>query len=112
MLSDTAGAVNDEIRKLRSELGHTRRQLEQREAALAALNRRLLVLERNQAGIDGTARDSTAGFEARISELTARCDSLTGENAALGEEIQRVYATKLFRIARPARRVYGLLRGM
>ncbi len=103
MLSETAEAVNEEIRRLRSELGHTRRQLEQREAALAALNRRLLVLERNQAGIDGTARDSTAALEARIAELA-------GENAALRDEINRIYATKLFRVARPARRVYGLLR--
>lgn len=112
-MTDTAAESREgQIRDLRSEVGHLRGQLAQREAALAALNRRLLDLERNQAGIDGTARDAHAQYEARLSELELRIQSISVENADLKSEIERVYATKLFRIARPARRLYGLIRGL
>ena len=103
MPSEPLNVEEEQIRKLRAELGEARRQLQQREEALAALNRRLLLLERTQSGIEQTLGPQVAG--------SAGLQAVAAENAALREEIERIYATKLFRVARPARRVYGMLRG-
>ena len=103
MPSEPVNIEEEDLRKLRAELGEARRQLHQREEALAALNRRLLLLERNQSGIDQTLGPQVAGAAGGMAGLSA-------ENSALREEIERIYATKLFRVARPARRIYGLLR--
>lgn len=68
-------------------------RVEQREAALAILNRRLLKLELGTNGIDGMARAETGALAERSHHLEAELDNLK--------------STKLFRWSNPARDVYS-----
>jgi septal ring factor EnvC (AmiA/AmiB activator) len=82
------------IRSLESEVRALRQRIEQREKALAQLNRRLLQLERDDIGASGRER---AGFG--------------NENDQLRREIAELHATKLFRWTASARTVYARARG-
>ncbi len=90
-----------EVLALQTEIGALKRRLEQRELALAGLNRRLMTFERGHAGAE----------EVGVSAMRDELDKVLAERDQLRAEIARIYATKLFRLAGPARRVYGRLRG-
>lgn len=129
------GTATADALRLRSEIGHLKKLLEQREMALASLNRRLMTLERT----DARATDERlAGLMEQIAmheqtvahlqrqleqahegqaahaESAARSRQQADESAAriqeLTEEIDRLYATRLFRYASPLRKIYGRLR--
>ncbi len=91
-----------EVLALQTEIGALKRRLEQRERALAGLNRRLMTFERGLAGA------GNVGVVATKEEF----DRVVAERDQLRAEIGRIYSTKLFRLAGPARRVYGRLRGI
>lgn len=88
------------VLQLRTELARTRRTLEQREAILTALNRRLLALESR---VPPLASDPAAGER-------ARAEQALHEAAELRAELERMRATKLFRYARPLRKMYSVWR--
>lgn len=91
-----------EVLALQTEIGTLKRRLEQRELALAGLNRRLMTFESGHAGAE------EVGIRAMKEEL----DRVLAEREQLRAEIARIHATKLFRLAAPARRIYGRLRGI
>lgn len=114
-----------EVLRLRCELGRAGQTIRQREEALAVLNRRLLAFEREQwrrghVEPERAVVVSAAELEARrarhdamVAELAAAHQQLaaaTAELAATAAELARLRATKLFRVAAPARRIYARLR--
>lgn len=92
-----------EVLALQTEIGTLRRRLQQREVALADLNRRLVALERGAGGDGATART--------VADLRSQLTTARHEADMYRAEVDRLYATKLFRMASPARRVYSRLRG-
>ncbi|MDQ6837340.1 MAG: hypothetical protein M3137_03085 [Actinomycetota bacterium] len=86
------GEPQRRIYDLEVETRALRRKLAQREAALAVLNRRLLVLERGGTGVSGVSR---------VDEE---------RTASVEDELQRLRDTKLFRWSAPARDIYRSLR--
>lgn len=86
-----------EVRELQAELRALRQQLQQREQLLKVLNRRLLELERGDAGASPMERVDTG--------------MLLVERAELAGELESMRQTKLFRWSSPARDVYARLRG-
>jgi hypothetical protein len=109
--------AREEILQLRTENGTLRRRLENRESALAGLNRRLLAVERAQFG-EGHDESpsghhqgqSVEELRLRIAELEAHLSTMESERDRAADELARVYATKVFRYAAPARKVYGRFR--
>ena len=124
MEGDAPSAHNAEPVVLEAQLGALRRQLNQRENALAVLNRRLLQLERGQNGALGVERATRlaptsephpleAVNQALTTEneaLSAQVRALTTDNECLREELQRMRNTRLFRWAAPARGGYARIR--
>lgn len=110
------------VRDLRIRIGELEQRVASREKALSQLNHRLLKIE------NGTDPQSLALQQAheRIedfrrhtefleSTLEARDSELVVAHAEIARriaELERMEATKLFRYADPARRVYRLLRRM
>jgi hypothetical protein len=115
MVSDTRSTDNARAIALAAQVGALQQKLDQRENALAMLNRRLLQLERTENSAVGVER--AAGLAATSdsglldSDAFAQIRRLEADNEHLREEIQRIRDTKLFRWAAPARRVYALTRG-
>jgi septal ring factor EnvC (AmiA/AmiB activator) len=87
-------ADSELIRALESEVRALRQTVEQREKALAQLNRRLLQFERDDIGATGRERAEFGN-----------------ENDQLRREIADLHATKLFRWTASARTVYARARG-
>ena len=84
---------------LEIEVRDLRQRLTARELSLSELNRRVVELERGGTGIaDLSLAVRNHELERELHELTA--------------ELERLRNTKLFRWARPARSVYGALRGI
>jgi chromosome segregation ATPase len=121
VVSEMSDESSSAMVSMRAELGSLRRVLEQRESALAALNRRLMTLERTDAratderlaGLSEQliAHERTiADLTAQIAELTGQVENARSEAARLDDEIHRIYATRLFRYASPLRRVYRVIR--
>jgi hypothetical protein len=96
MTSETDTEVRERERSLDAEVRSLQKRLEQRELALGMLNRRLLQLERGDTGFAGMDRAAGGADPAEVQALRA--------------ELDRVYNTKLFRWASPARTIYGALR--
>lgn len=93
--NDVAG--RHRTRDLEIEVRGLRHKLALREEALAALNRRLLVLEHGGNGRSGVERAAT------------RPGSPVPPDAHAAEELRRLQETKLFRWSARARGVYGSL---
>jgi predicted nucleic acid-binding Zn-ribbon protein len=91
------------LRTLEAEVLTLNQRLDQRERLLKTLNRRLLELERGENGAAGAERAAT-------SEIVKDIQTLQEHNQRLQEELDRLYRTKLFRWANPARTVYSRLR--
>lgn len=102
------------VLELRTRLRSLRRQLEQRELTISQLNRRLMLLERgDETSVDpavAAANARIAALEATIAEMDAARLSLAAERSSLADEVGRLYNTRLFRYASPARRLYSRLR--
>ncbi|MGA2521517.1 MAG: hypothetical protein ABSG81_11955 [Acidimicrobiales bacterium] len=96
MVDHSTAADGTRIRTLESEVCALEQRLEQREALLKDLNRRLLQLERGENGMAGMER---AGF-----------GDVAQENQVLLEQLESLRNTKLFRWSAPARDVYAKLR--
>ena len=84
----------EERRALQTEIAALRERLHQREAALTALNRRLVALERWEAPPVAPVPDYDSESRARAAE----------------EELERIHQTKTFRYTAGAREVYRRLR--
>lgn len=102
------------LARLDSERRALERQLELRNQALAVLNRRLSQLEQLDGAAAGVQR-AHLGSDTLVADsgsLAAEVIGLRAANAELAGELARLRSTKLFRWARPARLVYGRLRGL
>lgn len=105
-------ATQDQLRERFGELGRLQRRLEQREQALAALNRRLLECQRLQNGLDGMRRAHESADNGLVDGLLDQVRSLTERCGMLEDELARTRATKMFRWSAPLRSVYAILRSL
>ncbi|HEY1829398.1 MAG TPA: hypothetical protein VGG38_04045 [Acidimicrobiales bacterium] len=105
--------VTAEVLNLRSELGRIRRTLQQREEALAVLNRRLVALENGEQGSAGGPLGETARLSQQLIEANERLAQTTVDMERLDwaqAEVLRLQASKMFRYTWPVRRVLSAMR--
>jgi phage protein D len=96
-------AVEMQIRALK-------RQLAQREQALALLNRRLLRLERGEDSLPAVSEVGVGDMAAHVLLLRAQMSSLHDENDALRNELHWLRHSKIFRWSRPFREAFYAMR--
>ena len=103
----SADSDRDDIGHLaaETEIRELKQRLAVREQALSELNRRVVQLERGGSGVADISL-----LIVRNRELEARVQELEPKAIELEAELDRVYATKLFRWTRPARAAYEILR--
>jgi len=111
--TDTASGDGSARLRLEAEVRALKRQVAQRERALALLNRRLLRLERGEDCLPGAGEIGPADIAAQVALLRAQLSSLHDENDALRDELHWLRHSRIFRWSRPFRGVfYAVRRGV
>jgi hypothetical protein len=98
--------------KLEAQVRALRRQVSQRERALALLNRRLLRLEHGEDGFPGVREIGAADIAGQVVLLRSQLSSLHDENDALKDELRWLRHSKIFRWSRPFRGTFYAVRRM